>query len=566
MINRETMRWVTIGLLCFFWLELFASTNSLEIIDKLYEVERQNKSLQQEIAALANVIETIMSEDPSSLYLARNRVADSLREELSKDSHLYHFPDLDEESYNRFIISLEGCKNTDDVRLHLWSYMVGIPIIGLAHTESYYDTCGHLLPKASKDERTELEISPGLKSLCVKISGQNEIGDKHKHYDVTDDMLHSVILYRKKFLYLSNEKREEECQKICWSLLENDLTDLDKLRDQDAQSVNGEQKLLTNLLRFLLRINHRGEKKPTFTLGLIKLFQNTAIYLSTCLGKKSVTINSPCSRGGVTYFGLQDGIFIARSKCSEDDIATLFGEQFFRRAFFEAHPCDCDGCAAALKCAYYPHYTFEMLPRNLYSLLKEQNKKGYEGEDDFAEEFALHMQGKATSLLVSHLIAYITLQQLQTRLCDKSELLIVLFEPTSKVDLSNLKSKKRETSDDESQDVLSKVEQFETALEHFRCKSYQGIRKIDLSNNDLGDRAIKKLAELLSKNVLPRLVELDISGNKITETGIAKFAKLLERDKFKRLIARSNRLNHLSEDISEKIKKKVIWEDSIELI
>lgn len=558
MIKKEWMRWVTIGLLCFFCLELLSSTNSSKIIDKLYEeTDRQKLSMQNDVSKLAKEIEKLIDEKPTSLYHESSRVAEHLRDVLSMGSPLYHFPDLDEDSYNLFISALKEYKDKVAIALYLWSYMVGIPIVVLAHTNSYYESCGHLLPKAAKAERSDMEVILGLKKLCVKIAGQEQLGDKHKHYEVTDAMLYSVILYRKKFLNMSNEREEEENQEMLWPLLAKDLKGHEDLKAAEEQNPLG------NLLNFLLRDNSWQNpmfyKKPGFSWGLVRLLQNTAIYLSTRKGKKSITINSPCSREGTTYFGFQDGIFLEMSDCTEDTIALLFGEQFFRRGLFKVHPCDCERCAAALKCTYYPHYTFDMLPLKIHALVTEWREKGYDGENAFAEKFALHILGRKKSLLLSHIIDYISMQQLQTKLSNRSDLSVELFEPRSKVDLSELKGKQSEKDDDdESEDEqLTKIQKFDAALEHFKCREYQKITEIDLSKNGLGDRSAKKLGELLAKNLLPRLKVLDISDNRISENGLKAFIPLLKRDCFKHLIAHGNHFTSLPEHFSE-VRKKIV--------
>jgi len=514
-------------------------------------------TLNSEISKLIGIIEESIEEDSTYIYFSRDKLINSLKAKIPKKSSLFHFPDIDENTYNAFIKNLRKRAETSaEVKLHLWSLIVGIPIVGMKHRASYYDTCGHLLKGASKEDRTSLGIITGLQKLCVKAKVQNdETNDVHLHYDVSSDMLHSVILYRKK--YLSMKSGDKECQKTLWDLFSSQLTSVVHHSNESEEKAAAE-----SLIAFLLKENLRlTSRKPNITFGLVRLLSNTAIYVSRCIGKKSITLHSPCSREGVRFFGLQDGIFIVQSDSDEKALAILFGKQFFRRAFFTEYPCDCEGCADAVKSSYFPHYTFSMLPRNFRDEYSRTCEAGFDGEDDFAETFAEHILGNRTSSFVSHLLTCIGDQQLKTKLSDSSELKRKLFGTKFEIDLSELDTITF-GSDDESDSVneLPLSSKFSLILEHFICKTYQIIRMINLSDSQLRDAQAKELGELLSKNVLPHLATLDISGNKISREGLLFFEQLLSRDSFKKLIARSNRFKSLPENFSRKISKKIVWD------
>ena len=144
------------------------------------------------------------------------------------------------------------------------------------------------------------------------------VGEEEQHKIDESVALYETVFYKSNF----NRKNIEnltETPKIVKSLLQNETIPLKQIQDH-----------VIGLLDSVLYLN---DDMPFYSFGIIKLLQNTAIYLSPLAGD-SRHIISPFSVNGVQYLGLIDGIFIPQSDRIIDHIDYLFGIEVWYRGFF----------------------------------------------------------------------------------------------------------------------------------------------------------------------------------------------------------------------------------------
>ena len=142
--------------------------------------------------------------------------------------------------------------------------------------------------------------------ICAR-SGENTASDTptHQHFAVPSSLVSSSVFYRSNF-GKSKLVHARERQMFVKEFFTNevrqlfgDLNEIEKWEDEQVRAV----------LSCVLRMD---QDIPRFSLGLVNLFQNTAIYLSSEEGSSRI-ITGPCSISSISYLGLQDGIFIEAS-------------------------------------------------------------------------------------------------------------------------------------------------------------------------------------------------------------------------------------------------------------
>ena len=523
--------------------------------------------------------------DNLAVYTQKDEIADYLREELirsfKKRSRLFCFPQLDSDTFNTCIAYLHTKKQScdrPDILLHTWSYLSGIKVIGLKNSSTYYLKNMHLkkrfLPHDKSDEEPLLLF--GTNYICVghdEKSHDKKIGDFHQHVPCTRKLLNSSVYYRKIISY----KAIKEWQHIYWDFFKEELVPLSSfLTDSSSNSNNKQSSKVGALLDVVLRLNPHCKTTAMYSLGLVKLFGNTAVYLSqkSSNESRSKLISGPCLLSSTDYLGLQSGIFIETQHTFDNIIDYLFGCMLFRRGLFTGPTPPDKTLSVAL---YVPHYTLSFYPKKEKAIndhlahfaphiaitiqkylevltLEEVKKLQNEDQKKFAKHFRCYVQLNVEEVtdqlllaLIEKLIARINNLQLQIPLIQrevlKEEFEQLLFEPEDAIDLSGKSIKNRFStliSDDSSKlpsaDNEASVIGVPDIIRHLTCYEYQMIKNIDLSGNSISDEGAGKLATALEKNIIPLLERLNLSENLTTQKAFTLFESLLSRYNFRYLI------------------------------
>jgi len=510
-------------------------------------------SVVQDVESLVKHIEQVTSHDGSEIYTNREEVGKDLKGMLSIHSPLRPFPLLSIQTYETLIEALKAVLKKDEAKasslLHVWSYMVGIPVVGLKHGRKYYEWDNHLMPEASRKECKELGIAIDAFQFCVRIPALDGADEKYAHLDMPNEVSVSALVCKEKRLQQASAKEIREVQGIGWPLLKDQLVSLERW----------ESSLLADFMRKLLF--KTVDNKLAYSYGLIELWKNTAIYFSVKDGEDSDVIVSPCSKNSVSYFGFQDGVFIENGTLRKGTYHGLFGKQFLFRGLFTKHPCTteypkkCDTCKTAFKALYEPHYSFKLLSDEGQGLLQAMRACGSYDllESSFMRDFCDYVEGRTVTPNVSKkLIKYMNALQRKIVLSDSLPGENFLFNPTFSVELPKVvKSKDRQ--DNES---LTPMGLISVLISHLECVRHQDTQSIDLSNNCIGDDEVVLLGHALDKNIVPDLETLNLSNNAITRKGLLALKKLLRRDTFQTLKIAFNRVHTLPaalESVADKV-------------
>jgi len=500
-----------------------------------------------DIEKLRQEIERLNDINVKAIYTNRKSIEKSFKKLLDVDSPLMPFPLLAIETYENFIKALEILLSRDEEKapylLQVWSYIVGIPVVGLKHGRTYYERDNHLLPEATKKECRDLEIIIDTPQFCVRIPAKEGQEERHTHHDMPSEVSLSALVCQEKCLKDPTQTEIQESQRIGWPLLEDQLVALDRWESSN----------LADFMRNTL-CKVTAKKKLVYSYGLISLWQHTAIYFSLKEGTESDVIVSPCSKNIVGYFGFQDGVFIEQGTLREGSYHALFGKQFMQRGLFTKNPCEtsypkeCDVCKTILKALYEPHFSFELLnAKGLEQLQRMRTLGNYEAlTRAFTKDFCEFCEkGDGADTLSKKLIRYIDTHQRTTVLSEINSVEPFLFNPTFRVELSRYVGNQ---NDDDSRN-LNASELIEALIGHLQCVEHQDTQSIDLSSNGLGDEEIETLAEAFNTNIVPNLITLKLAHNKISRKGLLALTRLLKRDTFKMLVLDSNRVRTLPAEL-----------------
>lgn len=522
-------------------------------------------SLRSDVENMVNIIEKICSSQPKDIYCQRADISERLRETLSNDSYLRPFPHLSAQTYYEFTQALKKSfeQKPDKAAyfLHLWSYVTGIPIIGLCKGRTYYKYDNHLLPEATKDECKNLRLTTTSPQFCVRTDREGK--EIHRHIDMPSAISHCTWVCVKEQFADASENQLEEAPRIAWSLIENDLVPLEQIGPDT----------LGALLQMFLLCRDDQTARNRYSFGLVRLLQNTALYISLADEHSSGVIVSPCSKDTIRYFGFQDGVFIEKRLIDQDfeQLHTLFGEQCFVRAFFRKVPCfhknladECRHCRDSVRGLFFPHYSLSGLrgltdePDSEGCLHRREDESLKDTQTRFAAAFCCYMSNhEAPAIKV--LMDYLDKQQLSTvlttNLTTNEGSLKRLIDPSYSIVLNSTVGieENRETHD-----VWQAPDFMRAVLEHLNCVEYQIVTIIDLSNNKLTDKELEQLGKALQGNILPHLWRLDLSQNRIGRKGLRALRSLLERDYFETLILNRPSIK-VSSDFSEQMLKKIVW-------
>jgi len=482
-----------------------------------------------ELTPLIKLIKDISAKDASSLYTQRTQISPALRNALPVQSSLQPFPLLSLSTYNGLITALLRHLKADATNAaaitHLWSYLTGIPVVGLAHGKGYYKANLHLFTDNEKNSSP----APNMVHL-------------------PDETMVSALIFRKDTLPRRRIPEIAELQKIGWSLLTQELIPLEQFAPKTVIKF-----LYTTLL------TQSKQNTPLYSWGLIHLFKNTAVYLSLADEDDSGLIASPCSIENKEYLGFQDGVFIDQKTIHRAKAPQVFGQQFFVRALFNVYPCfdqyprECSTCLSTLKGVYYPHYTFGLLSAESKKEIEELKKPQESLTDSmkkFSKAFDEYIDNKGTGpRLIKELLKDLDRQQLTVTVTPVSSLQKFMFNPTFNIELPSMTGKS-------SDQKLSSVELITNLIDHLCCAEHQEVTEINLAHNGLGDQEIALLARALAHNIVPDLTELDLSYNNITGKGIKRLCSLLKRDAFSCLLLKQNDFRKIPRKIPPELAQK----------
>ncbi len=528
-----------------------------------------NSSLDEEINIICSKI--AQYKDSSDIYFKRDQITRELREELLtlRSSRLFSLPHLDIDTFNACIVSLKRKYYEEktkaeydqnlDILLHAWSYLSGVRVFGLKKDHSHYYSNKHLpsccnLPPSKEDLPQDLVSQ--LIFYMDKIELQIQKDGQECTVLVPSSLILSSVFYRSNFGQSAMYEDAKENQVFVEEFFSDEIRPL----FSKPLPSEGEQDQVRGVVKCVLRLK---EGKPCYSLGIIKLFQNTAIYLSA-EGNGSFLITGPCSIGSINYLGFQDGILIERMQYQHtiNVLDYLFGLQFFHRGLFKEY----NELPHLKKVKYHPNYL---------GVLEEINEELTHLKEDGMRNFGLNFRQYMQPPHILHntiekLIKVIDAQQLSIPLIADHRLQNKWFRPDDSVDLpgdimfdkfSNRISDDRfvEAIRPEPGEILLPVRQL---IEHLRCFSYQCIKKLNLSKNYISTEGACEIAQALSKNILPDLEELNLSSNKIGDGALSSFKPLLRRNNFKYLIIHSNYIDVNALDSafrSSQLFLKVIW-------
>jgi hypothetical protein len=550
-----------------------------------------------ELRHMEKTFEKLKQTKPENdFYTKRNDLRKVLREELKRqfkeNSRLAAFPHLDTDTFNESVRYLHAqwakpeYKPKAALLLSIWSFISGIEVVGLKKSGDYYFT-NQQLEKFLRPAERELvhPIVVGFygSNMCIRKERRCHHQDKvAEHIRIPRAFLKSAVIYRSN-VNTQNINGVEEDQRIVWDFLEGETLSLDSLNQIFEGSADNLNKIHA-LLNCVLRLTS-GDRLPKYSLGIVNLFQNTAIYISTSSGASRVVVG-PCSVAGSSYIGFKNGIFIegtSKSRSHGAMIDYLFGIQFSDRAFWRMY--ESSRTAALMKTSYFPHYKFKDASRML------QEAGLTTGVNTFSSKmggaFRRYIEnvedagGERIIALIAYLIKEIDERQLRVQLSSKDMYEKThgkaLFEPSVAVDLTRVPHKPAITDEnladfanslvsDENDDDMSKIDNkfisIDTVLRLLSCLEYQHIEKLNLSGNALSSEGAVAIATLLAKNVAPRLLKLDLSDNRIEDAEeLKEFEALLSRDNFKFLLLFSNHLTKGLPLTSQQLRAKVIWVD-----
>jgi hypothetical protein len=518
--------------------------------------ERVSEKLQIEVENIVDTIAEICFRKTNNIYTQRTQISQQLRSVLDKNSPLVPFPQLSSKIYDELSQILQKIYKAEPSKapyiLHLWSYMTGIPVVGLRHGKNYYAYNNHLIPEATKEECKGLRLALGTLNFRVTVDRMGV--ELQKLHTKPSEISHSAWVCVKEHIDnpLSNE--QEEAPRIAWSLIEEDLVPLEEIGSERIDKV---------LTKFLFKKRSLRSKKNSYSFGLIKLFQNTALYLSLADDDSSGVIVSPCSKDTISYFGLIDGIFIDRvllDKHSER-IHHLFGEQLFIRGFFRKIPCfhrefgECEDCQHTVRGLYYPHYDLTEVDDTCkkYSLASDSESL-LAKKCQFVQAFSSYMENRDEAS-VERLIKFIDKQQLKIVLSTGESSLRQLCRPGYTLEINSMVGSEDESLSGTTWNVHSFIE---TLIEHLTQVEYQIARKIDLSNNQLTNTEVEALGKVFNKNILSHLRQVDLSRNSIKRKGLLALHGLLKRDSFLELRV-SGSPKSLPASFSPRVANKIIW-------
>lgn len=215
------------------------------------------------------------------IYLKREKNIKVLRDRFKSEEHrssLFCFPELDVNTFNhciRYLDSLNKNPDKDKVAiLYMWSYLTGIKVFGLKGISDYYFENNHLISLAFNEQTPSEEVpthsKPVIKNLILKFTFEHiniELGEDHKmQIPVPHDLILSSVFYRTHFNKKSLPESAKEYPLFVYDFFKNELSPLNP-------------KLTGALLECVLRL--KIDETPYYSLGLMKLFKNTAIYLSS---------------------------------------------------------------------------------------------------------------------------------------------------------------------------------------------------------------------------------------------------------------------------------------------
>lgn len=530
----------------------------------------------------------------NDFYTERNDVRKILREELKRhfkeNSRLAAFPQLDTETFNESIRYLQAqwekpeYKSKAALLLSIWSLIAGIEVVGLKGNGDYYfanEQLAKFLKPAERALADPIVIGFNGSSICIREEGRcHHHGTEH--IPIPRAFLKSAVIYRSN---LNTQKINgiEEDQRIVWDFLKGETLALENL-NEEFESTQDALNMIHSLLNSVLRLTPH-ERLPLYSLGIVNLFKNTAIYISRRPGH-SRHIVGPCSVAGSSYVGLKDGIFIesnSKSMYQGSTIDYLFGVQFAARAFYRMY--ESTRTRGLTKTSYFPHYEFT----NIDKKLEEAGLK--KGDNTFSAKIGGSFRRLVQNIedperekiiaLIAYMIKKMNKRQLCIQLSSKDIYEktngIALFEPSVAVDLTRVPHKPAITDKllagilisndtDEDSDDTSKINEnfisIDKVLKLLCCLEYQHIEKLNLSGNALSCEGAADLARLLAKNVAPRLLRLDLSDNRIEDGDeLNEFQALLARDNFQFLMLFSNLLTEGLPLSRKRLRAKVIWVD-----
>ncbi len=545
------------------WVVLLCSF--LGVLDQRSDAS-DSPTVQEEVRLVYKEIKSITGDDSDNqclrLYTNRKKIEGDLSNALinrwGSSSRLFAFPNLDVKTFNQSIQALRDIKNETTENycalVQTWSFITGIKVIGLVEGVDCYYNNWHLW-KDSDDSEQQNPLRFNVDFICRTTGdhfSEKPHQDKtHQHIKVPDSLFSSAVFYRTQFRKkaLVNKK---ECPMIAAEFFQN---------EKGFTSVSRGHAL--TLLNCVLRPDM--DNNPCYSLGLINLLQNTAIYTSKMQGSSRL-ITGPCSLSSINYLGLQDGVLIEDGSYLENVIDFLFGIQFLYRGFSKKFP---GPEAKELLCAeYYPHYPelLTLMGSNLGPMVQDNKTK------EFARAFRNYVQGKRECLSFSdfnQLMQKLDKWQLQIPLKSLQNTETVWFDPEYDIDLSGptmVKKFKNRISDDwiVNSIVPNQDEQLlpvSSLLRYFTCPNYQMIRKLNLSGNSICNDGIQSIIKILDGNVLRDLEELDVSNNRFSQEALFSFSNLLKRQLFQFLIVHTNYFDpdKLPEIFDIKERQKLIW-------
>lgn len=488
--------------------------------------------------------------DKLDIYFKRKDIYIWLRELLNKKffgkSRLANFPMLDTNTFNSCIYVLHDKYSEENIRvnvlLHIWSYLTGIKVVRLKNNSMYYYNNKHLLPNCGDNNTPELyfdvdEICTIIGSSCKDLPKNIHI---HQHHKVPRKLLLSSMFYRTLF-----NRTKLSTKEVSIFILKFFKNEIQPLIDYNVQ--------IKAFLNCVLRLK---DTNPCYSLGIIKLLQNTCIYFSNEEGS-SRSIISPCTISSIGYLGFQDGIFIEKTSpesATQNVIDYLFGLQFYNRALFERYELEDEHNKLKFQTAFYhPTYlTSIKVDAELNSLLdtvKILPKK------QFGCAFRSYIQNTSEPSNEIHkfiecVIDRIDTFQLKTPLRRHKPSKTIWFDSSYDVDVSG-----KMLDTEEPRLTVNKL------IKHLYLYETQKIINMNLSNNNINTDEAIKIAKALSYNIIPDLEELNMSSNQIYINALEKFKSLLLRGNFKRLILYNNNINigEVVNIYAPPLLNKVIW-------
>jgi len=497
---------------------------------------------------LRRVLENKVRNRPKEVKKSGSQKFDSVSQSPRKWSKLSAMPSLDQDTFVRAIQIMKRIFNSSQNNsplfysslLHAWSYLSGIPVVGLKNDGDYYYRNNHLRWL----NNSTLEFSSG------SIHETNN-SDLVKVLDVPQELLDSALFFRRNLVNVDLRGTQER-QLISWPLLKDQNLPLDELP----------KPFLLRFLSTVLRLN--AQKHPVFSLGIVNLFKNTALYLTPTASQCRI-LASPCSVAATSYLGFQDGIMLESGAVQDGVFEKLIGKQFFRRAFAKNFSDSVDSEFKIPSADFVPHFTF-----NLGSTIKTSDM------NKFSEVFGHYLIEPEADLdnaleltKVRDVIEELRSYELQACLTTveelKSKVQGTLIEFEADINLSGILCRTELDSESEGSENDSSNEKsrnvsvtFNDLLQYVGCNAYQNIKTLNLSHNSLEDRDVKKLGELLAKNLLPNLEELNLSNNNLSEAVIRFLSSLLHRNVFKLLILCDNNIPKVPR-IDHNLLRKVVW-------